>query len=144
MSTNFLYTNGKEEKSDEQEWRWCLVGNIVGEHEYGEDHELRCGTKQFRPGAKVFVNLIYGGMGHECILVIGTPRRSRRYIQIVISRKYVCNFRLQKVFKPVILKQMNQSKWKWWGNTDSDQDELLRALEWLNPSEAEKTKDKII
>ncbi len=45
MSTNFLYTNGKEEKSDEQEWRWCLVGNIVGEHEYGEDHELRCGTK---------------------------------------------------------------------------------------------------
>lgn len=88
MSTNFLYTNDKEEKSDEQEWRWCLVSNIVGE--------------------------------------------------------YVCNFRLQKVFKPVILKQMNQSKWKWRGNTDSDQDELIRALEWLNPSEAEKTKDKII
>lgn len=63
------------EKSDELEWRWCLVSNIVGEHEYGEDHELRYGTKQFRPDAKVFVNLIYGGMGHEEILVIGTPRR---------------------------------------------------------------------
>lgn len=47
-----------EETPAEQEWQWCLVGNIVGEHEHGEAHELRYGTKQFRPGAKVFVNLV--------------------------------------------------------------------------------------
>lgn len=57
-----------EETPAEQEWQWCLVGNIVGEHEHGEAHEFKCGTKQFRPGAKVFVNLVYGGMGDETYL----------------------------------------------------------------------------
>lgn len=42
----------------EPEWRWCLVGNIIDEHEYGEDHEIR----------------------HGNILVIGNPRRSHRSI----------------------------------------------------------------
>lgn len=50
----------------EPEWQWCLVGNIVNEHEYGESHEIRHGNKQFRQGAKVFVNFVYGGMGHDC------------------------------------------------------------------------------
>ena len=40
------------EKHDEQEWQWCLVGNIVEEHEYGEDHVVKYGNKQFRPNAK--------------------------------------------------------------------------------------------
>ena len=134
----------KEENSDEQEWQWCLVGNIVEENQYGENHELRYGNKQFRPNAKVFVNLVYGGLGHESILVIGMPRHSYKYIEIVIARKYVENFRLQKVFKPTVLKRMNQSKWDWWGNTDSARDTLIKVLEWLNPAEAEKAKGKYI
>ncbi len=82
-------TAAKEEESalQEREWQWCLVGNIVGEHLYGENKELRRGNKQFRPNAKVFVNLVYGGMGHESILVIGLPRGSGKYIEIVIARK---------------------------------------------------------
>lgn len=132
-----------EEKITEQEWQWCLVGNIVAEHEYGENHELRFGTKQFPPNAKVFVNLVYGGMGHENVLVIGTPRHSGRYIEIVISRKYVRNFRLQKVYKPAVLKRMKQSEWDWWGNTDSARDRLIGILEWLNPTEAEKAKSRL-
>lgn len=127
-----------------QEWRWCLTGNIVGEHEHGENHELKYGTKQFRPGAKVFINLVYGGMGYENILVIGNPRHSRRYIEIVIARKYVENFRLQKVFKPAVLKRMDQSNWDWQDHTDSARDELIGALEWLNPAEAEAAKNKFI
>ncbi|MDE7318597.1 MAG: hypothetical protein K2N46_02560 [Lachnospiraceae bacterium] len=55
MSTNFLYTNGKEEKSDEQEWRWCLVGNIVGEK--GRRHYalriLGRNKSDFRPGDRL-------------------------------------------------------------------------------------------
>ena len=109
----------KEENFAEYEWQWCLVGNIVKEHKYGENHELRYGNKQFRPNTKVFVNLVYGGMGHESVLVIGIPRYSKRYIEIVIARKYIENFRLQKVFKPAVLKRMNQSDWNWWGNTNS-------------------------
>ena len=46
-----------EEKSSGQEWQWCLVGNIVEEHEHGESHEIRHGNKQFRPNAKMFINL---------------------------------------------------------------------------------------
>ena len=133
----------KEDKSTEQEWQWCLVGNIVEKSEYGENHEIRYGNKQFRPSAKVYVNLVYGGMGHESVLVIGKPRHSYGYIEIVIARKYVENFRLQKVFKPAVLERMNQSKWEWWGNTDSARDELIKILEWLNPEEAEREKGKI-
>lgn len=130
------------EHSAEQEWQWCLVANIVDEHEYGEAHEIKHGTKHFRPGAKVFVNLVYGGMGHEYILVIGTPRHDPGYIEVVIRRKYVCNFRVQKVYKPAVLRRMNESVWDWWGNTDEAYDNLVKILEWLNPEEAEKEKSK--
>ena len=88
----------------------------------------------------MFINLIYGGMGHENILVIGMPRHSCRYIEIVISRKYVKNFRMQKVWKPAVLKQMDRSPWDWWGCTDSARDRLIKVLEWLNPEEARKAK----
>ena len=134
----------KEENFAEYEWQWCLVGNIVKEHKYGENHELRYGNKQFRTNTKVFVNLVYGGMGHESVLVIGIPRYSKRYIEIVIARKYIENFRLQKVFKPAVLKRMNQSDWNWWGNTNSARDELITILEWINPVEAEKARSKFI
>lgn len=127
----------------EPEWQWCLVGNIVDEHEYWENHEIRYGNKQFRPGANVFINLVYGGMGHENILVIGNPRHSRRYIEIVIARKYVENFRLQKVYKPQVLERIKNSKWDWWGNSDEARDKIIGFLKWLNPEEAERAKEKL-
>lgn len=128
----------------EQKWRWCLVGNIVDEHEFWEDHRLMRGTKHFRPGAKVYINLVYGGMGHESILVIGNPRHSGKYIEITIARKYVENFRLQRVYKPQVLRRMEKSDWDWWGDTDEARDRLIKALEWLNPSEAERARDKFL
>lgn len=127
-----------EQVTNEQEWQWCLVGNIVEEHEYGEDHVILRGNKQFRPNAKVFINLIYGGMGHENILVIGLPRRSRVYIEVVTARKYVCNFRLKKVFKPAVLNKIKKSKHEWWGNTDEARDRIIKVAELFNSDEAEK------
>ncbi len=41
--------------TQEMPWRWCLVGNIIGAHEHGENKEIRIGTKQFQPGAKVYM-----------------------------------------------------------------------------------------
>ena len=116
----------------EQEWQWCLVGNIVEQHECSEDHTVRYGNKQFRPNAKVYINLVYGGMGHENILVIGAPRHTSKYIEIVISRKYVHHFRVQKVFKPAVLKKMKESAWDWWGNTDQAYNTIVSCLDWLN------------
>lgn len=128
----------KVDKNDEQEWQWCLVGNIVDEHEYGEEHIIKSGTKHFRPNAKVYINMVYGGMGHENILVIGMPRHLKKYIEIVIARKYVCNFRMQKVYKPAVLNRMKNSKWEWWGNTEESRSRIIDFLTYLNPEEAAK------
>lgn len=128
-----------DEIQEEREWQWCLVGNIVEEHEYGEEHVIKHGTKHFRPNAKVFINLVYGGMGHENILVIGVPRHLKKYIEVVIRRKYVCNFRVQKVYKPAVLKLMNNSVWDWWGNSEETREMLEKCAEWMN-AEAEENK----
>lgn len=72
-------------------------------------------------------------MGHENILVIGNPRHSHRYIEVVIARKYAENFRIQKVYKPKILERMKNSKWDWRGNSDEAHDEIVDILKWLNP-----------
>lgn len=118
----------------QQEWRWCLVGNIAEEHEYGEEHIILKDNKQFRPGAKVFINLVYGGMAHEDIVVIGLPRHCSKYIEVVVRRKCVCNFRVQKVFKPAVLNKMKASKFEWWDSTDEAHDEIAGYLDWLNKS----------
>ena len=124
-----------------QEWQWCLVGNIVEKHEYGEEHEIRYGNKQFRPNAKVYINLIYGGMGHEHILVIGIPRHSSNFIDVVIARKNVYNFRVQKVFKPAVLKRMKNSDWDWWDNSDEAYQTIVNCAKWMN-EEVEQSKNR--
>ncbi|MBR1823587.1 MAG: hypothetical protein IJ779_05080 [Ruminococcus sp.] len=127
------------DSNTEQEWRWCLVGNIVETHILGEEHEIMHGTKHFRPNAKVYIALAYPGMGNERVRVIGIPRHLRDYIEIAISRQYICNFRLQKVFSPAVLRHMKNTDYYmcWWGNTDKDRDDINGCLEYFN-SEAEK------
>jgi hypothetical protein len=39
---------------DEIEFIWSLVGNIVDAHFFGEQKEIRRGTKHFSPGTKVY------------------------------------------------------------------------------------------
>ena len=92
------------------EWRWALVGNIVREHEFGENRVLRLGTKHFSPGAKVFCCRSFCGDGYENIVVIGKQRNSPKYIELIMSRFLIENFRLQKVYKPLILKKMASSE----------------------------------
>lgn len=126
-----------EEGTADREWRRRLVGNIVETHEYGEEHVIKYGTKHFRPGAKVFINLVYGGMGHENILVIGVPRHMKQYIEVVIRRKHVRNFRVQKVYKPAVLKLMSASEWDWRDNSDETRESLEKSAEWMNKAAEE-------
>lgn len=127
-----------------QEWRWCLVGNIVKTHEFGETHEIKFGTKQFSAGTKVYMAPIHWGDGYENIIVIGKPRRGYQYIEIIMRSKYIENLCLQKVFKPAVLKRMDNSEWTWWGNQDTDRDEIIQYLESRNPKEAKKAKLKAV
>lgn len=125
----------KEERyhREELEWRWCLVGNIVEEHPFGEDKEIRHGTKHFAPGAKVYCAESMWGDGYESIGVLGIPRHGRKYIEIIMERKKIENFRIQKVFKPAVLEIMKQQHYSWWGNSDEDYDTIMQYLKFLNP-----------
>ena len=68
-------------------WCWGLLGNIVNEHEHGEEREIKFGTKHFSCGTKVFIAPAQWGDGYEKIIVIGLPRHGRRYIEIIMQSK---------------------------------------------------------
>ena len=122
------------------EWCWCLVGNIVEEHEFGEDKEIKPGTKHFVGGAKVCLAPAQWGDGYEKIVVIGVARKSRKYIEVVMQEKYIENFRMQKIYKPAIVRRMINSEYTWWSDSDDDRSKIIQYLETLAPEEAEKEK----
>ena len=133
-----------EEETKETEWVWALVGNIVEEHEYGEDHEIKKGTKQFGPGTKVYLSEGHWGDGYEMINVIGKPRHSRNYIAVVMKRNNIQNFRMQKVYRPAVLQRMkenNENGWGgFWDNSQKSRLEIIDYLDFLAPDEAAKEK----
>ncbi len=92
----------------EGEFLWCIVGNIVDDHFYGEQKEIKSGTKHFRPGAKVYCIPEFGGMAHETIRVIGKPRGSIRMINVIIPTKRIKNFRLQKVYSDSLFEKISE------------------------------------
>ena len=117
---------------EQQEWKWCLVGNIVQDREYGENHEIKHGTKHFSPGTKVYCAPCHWGDGYEQVVVIGKHRGSPKYIEIIMSRKFIENYRCQKVFRPAVLKLMNNSRWGFWNNTDLTKEWITKLADGLN------------
>ena len=108
-------------------FKWCLVGNIVQSHTYGEEHEIRYGSKQFAPGAKVYIAPANWDDGYENVIVIGCPRRCRHYIEIIMRSDLIENVRLKKVYAPFLLKMMDESQYTWWGDKDEDR-ECIESL----------------
>ena len=97
--------------------------------EYGEEKEIKRGTKHFTGGTKVCLAPIQWGDGYERVVVIGIARKSRKYIEVVMQKKYIENFRMQKIYKPTIIRKMIDSEHSWWGDTDDDQKEIKEYLE---------------
>lgn len=113
------------------EWRYCAIGNIINEHEYGVEKEIKSGTKQFRPGTKVYMAPCNWGDGYENVIVIGMARYSHKYIEVITRGEYITNLRCQKVFKPGIVKRMNLSKYTWWDNTDKAKEHIEKlCINW--------------
>ncbi len=123
------------------EWSWCLVGNVVKEREYGENHEIRNGVKQLSGGTKVFVAPVQWGDGGEDVVVIGMHRYGKRYIEIIIPSRHIENYRMQKVYKPAVLKLMCASRYEWWGDTLRDRERIINYLNYRAPEEAAKERD---
>ena len=113
-------------------WRWCLVGNIVEKHTYGEEHEIRYGSKLFSGGTKLYIAPAQWGDGMEKVVVIGLSRYRRQFIEAVIPSKLIENFRLGKVYKPVLLKRMLESPYTWWDNSENDRDTIIPFIQSLS------------
>lgn len=96
----------KPKKLEEVEFIWCVVGNIVEEHELGVGKELKKGTKHFSPGTKVFCFPPLWGDGYENIIIIGRPRKSNRFVKIVMKSDLIENWRVKKVYNPYVKSQM--------------------------------------
>ena len=47
---------------------------------------------------------------------------------------------MKKVYSPAVLKRMCLSKYRWWGDTDKDREEIIEYLETRSPEEAQKQK----
>ena len=87
---------------------WCLMGNIVQEHEFGETKEVRRGSKHFTPGTKVYCLPPQWGDGYEKVVAVGIARGSRRWITVVLPSRLITNWRAKVVYKPAVLRRLRE------------------------------------
>lgn len=113
-------------------WRYSLVGNIIDRRIYGENHEIKQGTKNFSPGTKVYVDYAHWGDGGEQRVVIGVPKNRKSLIECVIRCEYICNFRLKKIYPSKVLDKMDNSYYSWWGRDEETKKWIMKSAEFLN------------
>lgn len=109
------------------EFVWALTGNIVKEHEYGEEKEIRKGSKHFSPGAKVYCIPEFGGKGHDRITAIGIPRKKRRHIKVILPTRLIENWRIKKVYHPRVVKILDKN-W-WWGDSEGSKKDIMNYVD---------------
>jgi|CXWL01.1.fsa_nt_gi hypothetical protein len=86
---------------------WCVAANVLAVRTFGPGGaEKRSGTKQFAPGAKVYVFDFFWGMGGDDVTVIGHQRRTKRYITLVMRAAHLANWRTELVYSPHAIKQI--------------------------------------
>lgn len=91
---------------DMPEWTWCLVGDIVQTHEFGEERRVVRGTRHFRPGTKVYVSNAFWGQGGECVCAIGVPRYCDHLVGVHMDSTLIENYRLEKVADREVLRAL--------------------------------------
>lgn len=114
---------------EEGNFIWCLVGNIIPSHIRGTEQTQQSGTSHFSPHTKVYCFPPLWGDGYENIKVIGRHRGSNKYACIIMPSKLITNWRLQKVYRPYILKVMKSQQG--WTKSNTDKETILKMLEWL-------------
>ncbi len=90
------------------ECNWCLVGNIVDQHPFGTEQEIRRGSKHFSAGTKVYCLPAQWGDGYEKVVAVGIERHSRRLITVVMPSEQITNWRATVVYKPAVLKRLRR------------------------------------
>ena len=120
-------------QNNKHNWKYCVAGNIV-ETRIDDNGQLRHGTAAFSGGAKVYLNGRFHvfGTDTEQIDVIGLTR-GHRYQVIRVQPDQIVNVRLSRVWKPSILKIMNNWEFyaDWWHDTEEDRRDAERFVsEW--------------
>lgn len=116
---------------ENKEWRFCAVGNIKAQH-VGEDGRILYGTKKFSGGTKVYIDDRTWGLNEGKISLIGLNRFGRYEIDSV-DISLIENVRLQRIFKPTVLKIMSYEEWmeswEWRSRTAQDKREINAFVE---------------
>ncbi|MBN2712740.1 MAG: hypothetical protein JXR97_09980 [Planctomycetes bacterium] len=97
---------------DEIKPQWCIIGNITKEHAFGEEKEIRQGTKHFKPMAKVYC-LAPQWHWFDDIKVIGRHRKSGKYITLIMPSMLIENLRINLVYSPEVLRRINEHGCPW-------------------------------
>ncbi|MEH2237594.1 ankyrin repeat domain-containing protein [Nostoc sp.] len=90
---------------------WYLVANVISEQPFGENHEIRYGTKHFSPNTKVYCSAPTWGDGYEKIVVAGRHRGSSRLVKMVIHEKRLTNWRARYVYLPKLKGSFSIRHW---------------------------------
>ncbi|MBQ4579008.1 MAG: hypothetical protein IJA84_08105 [Clostridia bacterium] len=117
-----------------QDWRFCAVGNIVAQHT-DEAGQVFYGTKAFSGGTKVYIEDKTWSASDGSVAVIGLNRFGRYAVESV-PKDLIEHIRMQRVFKPVVLRimahQASMDGWVWRGRTAADRKALRAFVEQCN------------
>ena len=117
-----------------RDFEYCLVGNIVEKHYFGQDKEIKYGSKHFSGGAKVYIFPMFGGCGHEQIRVIGIPRKRYKMLDVIIPSKHLINVRVKKIYKPDLKEKIAENfYYSWWKEEgDNELNSIIKFAESIN------------
>lgn len=124
MSTNqqSVEENKAKKESNNNDWRFGVVGNIVKQH-LDSEGIVRFGTKAFTGGTKVYIDGKGWSNDRNTVTVIGRNRFGRYVIESV-PVSLIENVRAQRIYKPTIIEIMDYEEamegWTWWKRTSAD------------------------
>ena len=108
---------------------WCPVANMIRERPYGPGgREMRRGSKHFAPGAKLYCYPALWGDGYEQIQVLGRHRASHRYVKMIVSEKWLVNWRAELVYSPHLIREL----WPAWDGTAESHERAQRIADMMN------------
>lgn len=122
-----------------KEFRYVIIGNIIGKHHFGVDKEIRSGTKHFRAGAKVCLLPKYFGNGNMDIPVYGLHRKGSRKVEIVVRRNMLKNIRVGQTYDSKLINKIDENYFyqDFRNNEKSLKEYAISMNEWLEEESIE-------
>ena len=111
------------------DWRFCAVGNIKTQHT-DENGKILYGTKAFSGGTKVYIDDKTQGSNDGCVSVIGLNRFGRYAVEC-IPLNLIENVRLQRIYKPTVLKIMDHLEYQMAGYGEVEQQQIEKKSQHL-------------